>query len=131
MAVDIVIEVENKPGELAKLAAAVSDAGVNLAAATFTGNGDSAQLHILVKHAEPVRHALAITHADLRPVEREVVVVEMGENPALLGDLAREIGDAGVNIDTVYVATNNRVVFHSTDMDGLRKALGAHATHLH
>jgi hypothetical protein len=131
MAVDIVIEVENKPGELAKLAAAVSDAGVNLAAATFTGTGDSAQLHILVKHAEPVRHALAITHADLRPVEREVVVVEMGENPALLGDLAREIGDAGVNIDTVYVATNNRVVFHSTDMDGLRKALGAHATHLH
>ncbi len=131
MAVDIVIEVENKPGELAKLAAAVSDAGVNLAAATFTGTGDSAQLHILVKHAEPVRHALAITHADLHPVEREVVVVEMGENPALLGDLAREIGDAGVNIDTVYVATNNRVVFHSTDMDGLRKALGAHATHLH
>lgn len=131
MAVDIVIEVENKPGELAKLAAAVSDAGVNLAAATFTGTGDAAQLHILVKHAEPVRHALAITHADIHPVEREVVVVDMGENPALLGDLAREIGDAGVNIDTVYVATNNRVVFHSNDMAGLRKALGAHATHLH
>ncbi|MEN9644261.1 MAG: hypothetical protein RL238_930 [Actinomycetota bacterium] len=131
MAVDIVIEVENKPGELAKLAAAVSDAGVNLAAATFTGNGDSAQLHILVKHAEPVRHALAITHADIHPVEREVVVVDMGDNPALLGDLAREIADAGINIDTVYVATNNRVVFHSADMDGLRAALGSHATHLH
>ena len=109
----------------------MSDAGVNLAAATFTGNGDSAQLHILVKHAEPVRHALALTHADLHPVEREVVVVEIGDNPASLADLAREIGDAGVNIDTVYVATNNRVVFHSTDMDGLRKALGSHATHLH
>jgi hypothetical protein len=130
MAVDIVIEVENKPGELAKLAAAVSDAGVNLAAATFTGNGDSAQLHILVKHAEPVRHALAITHADLHPVEREVVVVEIGDNPGSLADLAREIADAGVNIDTVYVATNNRVVFHSADMDGLRQALGSHATHL-
>ena len=85
MAVDIMIEVENKPGELAKLAAAVSDAGVNLAAATFTGNGDSAQLHILVKHAEPVRHALAITHADLHPVEREVVVVEIGEQPGIAG----------------------------------------------
>ena len=42
-----------------------------------------------------------------------------------------EIADAGVNIDTVYVATNNRVVFHSADMDGLRAALGSHATHLH
>ena len=46
-------------------------------------------------------------------------------------DLARQIADAGVNIDTVYVATNNRVVFHSADMDGLRSALGPHATHLH
>lgn len=130
MAVDIVIEVENKPGELAKLAAAVSDAGVNLAAATFTGTSDTAQLHILVKHAEPVRHALAITHAELNPVEREVVVVEIDDNPSSLADLAREVADAGVNIDTVYVATNNRVVFHSHDMDGLRKALSAHATHL-
>lgn len=131
MAVDIVIEVENKPGELAKLAAAVSDAGVYLAAATFTGNGDTAQLHILVKHAEPVRHALAITHADIHPMEREVVVVDLDDNPGMIADLAREIADAGVNIDTVYVATNNRVVFHSVDMDGLRAALGSHATHLH
>jgi hypothetical protein len=131
MAVDIVIEVENKPGELAKLAAAVSDAGVNLSAATFTGNGDTAQLHILVKHAEPVRHALAITHADVHTTEREVVVVQIDDNPASLADLARQIADAGVNIDTVYVATNNRVVFHSTDMDGLRKALHGHESHLH
>jgi hypothetical protein len=131
MAVDIVIEVENKPGELAKLAAAVSDAGVNLAAATFTGSGHTTQLHILVPHAEPVRHALAITHADLHPHEREVVVVEIDDNPGVLADLARQIADAGVNIDTLYIATNNRVVFHSDDMDGLRKALHGHESHLH
>lgn len=130
MAVDIMIEVENKPGELAKLAAAVSDAGVNLSAATFTG-GDTAQLHILVKHAEPVRHALAITHADVRTTEREVVVVEMDDNPGALVDIARQIADAGVNIDTVYVATNNRAVFHSTDMEGLRRALHGRESHLH
>ncbi|MFZ4720624.1 MAG: hypothetical protein ACOYMR_14445 [Ilumatobacteraceae bacterium] len=130
MAVDIMIEVENKPGELAKLAAAVSDAGVNLSAATFTG-GSTAQLHILVKHAEPVRHALAITHAEVTTTEREVVVVEMDDNPAALVDIARQIADAGVNIDTVYVATNNRAVFHSADMDGLRKALHGRESHLH
>lgn len=131
MAVDIVIEVENKPGELAKIAAVVSDAGVNLSAATFTGAGQRTQLHILVKHAEPVRHALAITHADVRTEEREVVVVEIDDNPGVLADLARQIADAGVNIDTLYIATNNRVVFHSADMDGLRKALHGHETHLH
>jgi hypothetical protein len=131
MAVDIVIAVDNKPGELAKLAAAVSDAGVNLAAATFTGVGETAELHILVPHAEPVRHALAITHADFHTREHEVVVVEVEDNPGVLADLTRQIAEAGVNLDTVYVATNNRVVFGSTDIVGLRKALHGHESHLH
>jgi hypothetical protein len=131
MAVDMVIEVDNKPGELAKIAAAVSDAGVNLAAATFTGGGPNAELHILVPHAEPVRHALAITHADIHPREHEVVVVEVTDNPGVLADLTRKIAEAGVNIDTIYVATNNRVVFGSADIAGLRSALRGLEAHLH
>ena len=42
---DLVIEVDNEPGALARVAAAVSDAGVNLAAATCLGNGERAQMH--------------------------------------------------------------------------------------
>ena len=53
MAVDLVIDIENSPGALAEVAAAISDAGVNLAAATCVGPG-TAELHILVKHAEAV-----------------------------------------------------------------------------
>ena len=124
MSIDIIIEVENKPGALAELASAVSDAGVNLAAATFTGGGEKAELHILVPHAEPVRHALALTHKAVITREHEVVVVEVHDEPGVLADLARRIAQAGVNLDTVYVATNNRVVFGSADIDGLKKALG-------
>ena len=58
MAVDLVIDVDNKPGALAEVAQAISDAGVNIAAATCIGPGDRAELHILVQHAEPARHAL-------------------------------------------------------------------------
>ena len=54
MATDLVIEVDNEPGELASVATAISDAGVNLAAATYTGATGRAELHILVPHAEPV-----------------------------------------------------------------------------
>ncbi len=124
MSIDIIIEVENKPGALAELASAVSDAGVNLAAATYTGGGEKAELHILVPHAEPVRHALALTHRAVITREHEVVVVEVHDEPGVLADLARKIAQAGVNLDTVYVATNNRVVFGSADIDGLKKALG-------
>ncbi len=124
MSVDIVIEVDNSPGSLAAVAAAVSDAGVNLAAATCIGRGETAELHILVPHAEPVRHALAITHQAVITREHEVVVVEVHDRPGELADMARKIADAGVNVDTIYVATNNRVVFGSDDIDGLKAALG-------
>ncbi len=125
MATDLVIEVDNEPGALARVAAAISDAGVNIAAATFTGVSERAELHILVPHPEPVRHALALTHQTAITHEREVVVVEIDDDrPGVLADLTREIADAGVNLDLVYVATHNRVVLGSPDIDRLRVVLG-------
>jgi hypothetical protein len=123
MAVDLVIDIENSPGALAEVAAAISDAGVNIAAATCVGPGDRAELHILVPHAEAARHALGISHVGVTR-EREVVVIEVEDRPGVLADLARKIARAGVNLDLVYVATRNRVVFGSDDIEGLRAALG-------
>lgn len=123
MATDLVIEVDNEPGSLARVAAAISDAGVNLAAATF--HGPHGELHILVPHAEPVRHALALTHQTAIAEEREVCVVEIDDDrPGVLADLTREIADAGINLDLVYVATHNRVVLGSQDLDKLKLVLG-------
>jgi hypothetical protein len=125
MATDLVIEVENEPGALARVAAAISDAGVNIAAATYTGTSERTQLHILVPHAEPVRHALATTHQTAITREREVVVVEIDDDrPGVLADLTREVADAGINLDLVYVATHNRVVLGSPDIEKLRALLG-------
>ena len=123
MAADLVIDIENTPGALAEVAAAISDAGVNIAAATCVGPGERAELHILVKHAEAVRHALAISHLAVTR-EREVVVVDVHDRPGVLADLARKVAKAGVDLDIVYVATQNRVVFGSPDIDGLKAALG-------
>ena len=124
MAFDLVVDIENSPGALADVAAAISDAGVNLAAATCLGTGERAELHILVPHAEAARHALATTQVGVSR-EREVVVVEVEDRPGVLADLTRKIAKAGVNLDLVYVATRNRVVFGAPDLDALRAALGA------
>ena len=98
MATDLVIEIDNEPGALARVAAAVSDAGVNLAAATCLGPGDRAELHILVPHAEAVRHALAITNVAVTR-EREVVVVDVEDRPGELADIARRVAKEGINLD--------------------------------
>lgn len=123
MSVDLVIDIENTPGALAEVAAAISDAGVNIAAATCIGGGERAELHILVPHAEAVKHSLAISHVAVSR-EREVVVVDVEDRPGVLADLARKVARAGVNVDLVYVATRDRVVFGAADIAGLRAALG-------
>ena len=124
MAIDLVIDIENTPGALATVAAAISDAGVNIAAATCVGPGERAELHILVPHAEAARHSLAISHVAVSR-EREVVVVDVQDRPGVLADLARKVARAGVNVDLVYVATQNRVVFGAADLPGLKAALDA------
>jgi len=123
VAVDLIIDVDNTPGALAEVAAAISDAGVNIAAATCVGPGDRAELHILVPHAGAARHALAISHLAVSR-EREVVVVDVQDRPGVLADLTRRIARAGVDLDLVYVATRNRIVFGAADLAALRAALG-------
>jgi hypothetical protein len=123
MAYDLVIDIENTPGALAQVAAAISDAGVNIAAATCIGTGERAELHILVPHPEAARHSLAISHQVTVTREREVVVVDVEDRPGVLADLTRRIAKAGVDLDLVYVATRNRVVFGAGDLPALRGAL--------
>jgi hypothetical protein len=122
MPADLVIDIENTPGALARVAAAISDAGVNIAAATCVGPGDRAELHILVPHAEAAKHSLALSQLAVSR-EREVVVVDVEDRPGVLADLTRRIAKAGVDLDLVYVATRNRVVFGAADLEGLKAAL--------
>jgi hypothetical protein len=123
VAVDLTIDIDNTPGALARVAAAISDAGVNIAAATCIGAGQQAELHILVPHAGAARHSLAISHVAVTR-EREVVVVDVEDRPGVLADLTRRIARAGVDLDLVYVATRNRVVFGAADLPALKAALG-------
>ena len=122
MAFDLTIELDNAPGALAEVATAISDAGVNIAAATCIGTGERAELHILVPHAEAARHLLAISHIAVTR-EREVVVVDVEDRPGVLADLTRRIAKAGINLDLVYVATRDRVVFGAQDTEALRAAV--------
>ena len=104
------------------MAAAISDAGVNLAAATCIGTAERVELHVLVPHAEAAKHALALSHLGVSR-EREVVVVEVEDRPGVLADLTRKVAQAGIDLDLVYVATRDRIVFGASDLDGLKTVL--------
>ncbi len=86
------------------------------------GTADNVELHVLVPHAEAARHALAVTQLAVTR-EREVVVVEVEDRPGVLADLTRKVASAGIDLDLVYVATRNRLVFGAADLAGLQAAL--------
>jgi hypothetical protein len=66
---------------------------------------------------------LAISHLGVSR-EREVVVVDVEDRPGVLADLTRSVAHAGIDLDLVYVATRNRLVFGAADLVGLKAALG-------
>ena len=99
---------------------------MNLASATCIGAADQVELHVLVPHAEAARHALAISQLAVSR-EREVVVLEVEDRPGVLADLTRKVAQAGIDLDLVYVATQNRLVFGAADLAGLKAALAGRA----
>lgn len=118
---DLTVNLENMPGSLAKLGEALGNAGINIEGLAGFGQPETGA-HILVQSAQLVREALADTGIECGS-ERDVEVVSIVDQPGEMGRHLRRIGDAGVNIDLVYLGTNTRLVLGSQDMDGLRRAL--------
>ncbi|MCS7236416.1 MAG: ACT domain-containing protein [Armatimonadota bacterium] len=122
MAKDLQVELEDRPGTLAQLGEALGRAGVNIegfCAVPVEGKG---RIHLLVEDASAARRALE--GAGVRVVgERDVLVVDVVDQPGTLGSVARKLADAGVNIDWAYLATRTRLVLACSDLDRARSAL--------
>jgi hypothetical protein len=101
MAKDLTVFLEDRPGMLAELGEATGKAGVNIegiCALTFDGRG---VLHILVEDAAAARSALADAGVEVRD-ERDVLVLELEDRPGTLGEIARNLSEASVNIELAY-----------------------------
>ena len=49
--------------------------------------------------------------------------VTVDDRPGVLGEVARKLGDAGVNITLAYLATSTRLVFAASDLGEAYAAL--------
>jgi hypothetical protein len=120
---DLTVVLENRPGTLASLGESLGKAGVNIEGfCGFPAEGQAIG-HLLVEDAAAARQALEEAGAKVTG-ERDVLVVNMENRAGALGQAARKVADAGVNIDLVYLASDNRVVVGADDLDKARAALG-------
>lgn len=122
MAWDFTVELEDRPGALADLGETTGKAGVNLEAVCGITYQDVGVIHILVDDADAARNALTEGDINIRD-EREVLVTDATDRPGALGELTRQLADAGINIDLIYLATNTRIVLGVDDVDKARGLL--------
>ena len=55
--------------------------------------------------------------------ERAVLVVDVPDRPGEIGRIARQLANAGVNIDLIYEATYSRMAIGVDDLEKARTAL--------
>jgi hypothetical protein len=123
MAKDLTVIMEDRPGKLAELGEATGRAGVNIEGlCAMTGDGKGF-IHILVDDAPKARRALeeaGIGVAD----ERDVVVVDLENRPGTMGEVARDLAEANVNIDFAYTTFGGvKLVVVTDDLESARAAL--------
>jgi len=116
MAIDVTVYLDDAPGELARLGEVLGEAGVNIEGlCAVTSGGGQAEVHVLVQDMSAAFSALA--HAKIQVAsEQEVVVVDVEDNPGVLGEVTRRLGDAGVNVTLAYLATRTRLVLAADDL---------------
>jgi hypothetical protein len=122
---DLTVILQDEPGQLAKLGEATGRAGANIQGlAAFTGEGRGV-IHLLFEDEDASRARAALEEAGLGVADdREVLVVDVHDRPGTLGELARELGEAGVNIELAYTAFGGvRLVIATDDLENARAAL--------
>ncbi len=122
---DLTVILENRPGTLADMGEALGKAGINMEGECgFPCEGEGL-IHILIEDTAAARKALEEVGLEVR-AERDVLVLDIEPivgKPGTGGEMFRKIADAGVNIDLIYLAENNRMVLGVDDLDKARAAL--------
>jgi hypothetical protein len=125
MPTDLTVILRDTPGELARLGEVTGAAGVNIRGlAAFTGEGRGV-IHLLVDDevVDRAREELKRARIGLAD-EREVLVVDIQDRPGSLGELARELSEANVNIDLAYTTFGGvKLVVATDDLENARAAL--------
>jgi len=122
---DLTVILKNKPGTLADMGESLGKMGINMEGLCGLPIKNEGVIHILVEDETTARWALEEAGFEVRAV-REVLVADIGHiagKPGSGGKMVRKIGNAGINIDLIYLAENNRIVLGVDDLEKARIAL--------
>lgn len=99
--IEFVVRLDNHPGALAALTDVLGDAGINIEAMSAWGANGNGVVRLITDNETTTRHVLA--EAGLVNTEHRVLTAHVTDEPGALARVTRQLGDAGVNIEALYV----------------------------
>lgn len=123
---DLTVSLEDRPGTLADLGEALGKAGINIEGLCVVTSEGRAIGHVLIEDATAARMALEGAGVKVEG-EAEPLIWETPpdavDRPGAMGESARIVANAGVNIQLLYLATKNRAVLITSDNKKAAQAL--------
>lgn len=125
-----IIQAENRPGALADLAEALGERGINITGVAGSAWETTGAIALITNDDSGTRSVLDQRGATYR--ETDLVAAGMEDKPGTLGDAARRLANAGVNIQAIMPTgmqgSRVTVAFGVDDVAAAREALGDMAT---
>jgi len=94
------IFINNRPGELAKVAEVLGANGINILAIA-SERCEIPIIRIVTDDEQSTRTALS--KASLKFNENEIIVIELTDKPGELAKLAKKLARSGVNVDSIHI----------------------------
>lgn len=120
-AYDYTIVIPHSKGSLATLAEELGRERINIEGLCAIEQNGNVIFHLLTTDKDAtVRVINKVGYKVTR--ETEVIMERIENQPGALGKVTRRLADAGINLTTVYVATDTRLVLGSENISALETA---------
>lgn len=93
--------VSDKPGELARVTEALSNAAVNIRAIASESKHDASFLRVVTSDVQTTEKAL--TNAGLKFDLSEILTIDLLDRPGELAKVAKRLSRAGINVHSLYI----------------------------
>jgi len=113
---------ENRPGRLASVAQALGEEKINILAFSIAEANGFGVIRALVDHPEKAHTKLSSLGYNV--AFTEVIAVQMKDQPGGLFEIAKVLGDSGINIEYSYAYSGKKAAVLILRVDQVDDAIG-------
>jgi len=119
------ISLPNEPGQIGRVGEALGSRGINIVTIAAIGAANPV-VAIVTDQEDKTREALAELNLSFQ--EMELLTVKLPNQPGELGIFAKKLGDANINIDSMYLLEESagevKIAFTVNDLIKANQILG-------